>query len=722
MVKRKRSVVLAGAVAGVLGLTVWTERSALGSTISWSGAVSNTFGFAGNWVGDVAPGSGDIAYFPSTTTAAVPYTPDFDGADSVDGFQIYNNTGSGGLVWSLPRDGSANPRTITIGSLGIYLTGGGTTSWGAVNTTLAANQTWFVDANTTLAFVTGDNISGTANLDKTGTGTVILPNASETGFSGNVTIDGGVLINNRSGTGTGTGSLIVDSAGTYLVSAANAAVPAGYILNGGGAMEATGGGSTSGTYAGLGTGGALIVSNSDATVYLGTLLSTDFFTINPAIVGGDGTGTIAITGTGTVQPIATYAATNGYNGAWNVNSGGTLRSYTVDSLGDHSTTGTTTNDAAPNPIYLGNGSVDFAGTGLTSAHPNFNNPITMIGNGTIAVDEDSAASAYAYYSYPSRTLGNLAIGNNTLNVTYTANVTGVLNNDGYPVNFYVPTMNITAATPTINVVEPSTIGTELLIGTITQGVAGVGFIKTGPGDVSISGSNASFNGPITLEGGFIKVDAVGASNALGTSTITMSPGTKVFFNDGASSTYYTSFNPAGTGIVSSDNTNGTALGFAGSNISPGTSAGAGIITLPDTTSLAKSSSNTPGTVTIGVFGTNGVAGTDFSQIDATQGSSTALSGLNYFNLVVNIAPGLTGTLPTMAIISDSGVTSNSAFANLAAGVADTADAGYTYHYTDVSGAVDLTVTATPEPASSMLALIGISSLGLRRRSRRCKKG
>jgi hypothetical protein len=76
----------------------------------------------------------------------------------------------------------------------------------------------------------------------------------------------------------------------------------------------------------------------------------------------------------------------------------------------------------------------------------------------------------------------------------------------------------------------------------------------------------------------------------------------------------------------------------------------------------------------------------------------------------------------MAIISDPGVTSNSAFANLSPGVNYTSIPGYTYSYTDVSGAVDLTVTATPEPASAVVMLAGVSYLGSRRRNRRYTNG
>src|SRR5690606_24706795 len=82
---------------------------------------------------------------------------------------------------------SGGTRTLTLGTSGIAVTGGGSTSV-AHAISLSGAQTW--DIETSAVLTTNGRILGTGPLTKTGEGTLVIANASgnDNAFSGGLNI------------------------------------------------------------------------------------------------------------------------------------------------------------------------------------------------------------------------------------------------------------------------------------------------------------------------------------------------------------------------------------------------------------------------------------------------------------------------------------------------------------------------------------------------------
>jgi len=79
-----------------------------------------------------------------------------------------------------------------------------------------------------------------------------------------------------------------------------------------------------------------------------------------------------------------------------------LKAAVINSLGDHSGTGTLTNVVAPSNVTMAGGSLLFAGTNSTSTQVNFNNPISVTADSTISIDKQLSPAGNAATSFSTR--------------------------------------------------------------------------------------------------------------------------------------------------------------------------------------------------------------------------------------------------------------------------------------------------------------------------------
>ena len=229
-------------------------------------------------------------------------------AGNINGSGAVNVNGSGLLVLT----GSSNY------SNGTTISSGGTLQLGngASNGSVAGN----INNNSTLVFNNGAAqayagvISGNGNFVKTGPGTLSLTSASGQQYTGNTTINAGVLkIGNTSGSATGTGNVLVTSAGT--LSGPGIIVPGSgnaLTIDTGGAVAPAPNASAFGTLTVSGdlqfnTASALNLnfgvadgSHNDMVLASGNLTfnSSPAVTINAAFPGGLKAGTYEILGDG----------------------------------------------------------------------------------------------------------------------------------------------------------------------------------------------------------------------------------------------------------------------------------------------------------------------------------------------------------------------------------------------------------------------------------------
>lgn len=215
----------------------------------WNSANTN---WSSSAAGDLATGiwsSGNAAVFSAGTTATGAYTVLVQGAQSADAVWAKNGTvtlGDGGLGAQLSLTGTALLRGDTALTVEIPVSATNLTTAGNValnssansisglatiygTTTLGANQSFgSLAGGGTLALGTrtltvgSDNtdstfsglITGTASLNKTGTGRLTLLN-NVSGFTGTTTVSGGVLrLANASGAGSIGGTLSPSGTGT----------------------------------------------------------------------------------------------------------------------------------------------------------------------------------------------------------------------------------------------------------------------------------------------------------------------------------------------------------------------------------------------------------------------------------------------------------------------------------------------------------------------------
>ncbi len=238
---------------------------------------------------------------------------------------------------------------VTVGS------GGSTGTLGTGNTTDNGTLTF----NRTGSYTYGGIINGSGVVNKTASGTVTLTGANT--YSGNTTISGGLLVvNNTSGSGTGTGSVAVNSGGTLggtgVISGAVTVASGGTLALGLNTLTISNNLSVGGVTVSLNksltpSNGMAVVTGTLTKAASGSVVVTN---LGPALVAGDtfqlfsqplsGGGTMAITGGG---PYVTWNNNLAVNGTISVASV-TLPSPQI------------------NQVQFSNGNIVFSGTNGTA--------------------------------------------------------------------------------------------------------------------------------------------------------------------------------------------------------------------------------------------------------------------------------------------------------------------------------------------------------------------
>lgn len=697
MRKTRQWGVLVAAVAAVP-----LSTAAIADTLTWDGGGGDQFfGTADNWNPNQAPTSSDDVVFPSLPSAP-PMTPLWEAADSVQGISIDN---SGGFVWQLPRSGNnVAPRSVTIGSGGLTLTGGGSTIWGAVTTTASAAQTWDIGTGTTLQFFSGSGLAGTGKITKTGSGTINLFSSSS-GFSGGWDITAGLVTNaggsatNIYGTGatsvSGTGELNLNILGGGAVSGGAITLGHGGVLSGRTGTPHTGQGGLSS----ISNSGISVDTAANTSVIIKATHAGENLRITNALAGGlaVNSSTIRIQGPGEVHLLNGSNSSTAFLGTWKVEAGGTLRVESNLSLGVR-------NGTTPSAVELAGGAVRWAGTSSTSTAVTFTNPIVVTDSSTITLDKLFHATfgntVVNSSGQIARVLGPLSIGAETLTVNVSDVVTGPTT-AGSPVRIgggsshnHVVTLTGNA---TFNVVKPAGYDLTYSVTSINDGGNGHGYTKSGSGWMSVAGAS-TYSGPTSVLGGTLFLNNTGALGQ--TSLLHVASGATANLTSGA---WTTKADLSGGGTIS---VGGAGITAQGSAVSPGDSAG--ILTVTGNLALALDGA-AQSQLAIEIVGGGAVAGTDYDRL-AVSGTLTGLSNTLLVVDLSDLAPGANLTGDVFTIVTSSSNFTGQSFAGVIFSAGATGDVSYN------NGSITLSNVVVPEPTG--LALLAVGTLAVQRRRRR----
>ncbi len=367
----------------------------------------------------------------------------------------------------------------------------------------------------------GFNLSGSGALTVAAGGRFVFASSSATAgtttYSGTTQISGGTLYANFAN--------ILSPNSTFNV------VGTG-VLNLGDVNQTIGGLSGSGTVTQgsrtIGTDGIVsfrptansvltVGSNNQSTDFSGTI--TDNGNLTPSF-----TLSLVKTGTGTL----TLSGANTYGGTTTI-SAGTLQ------LGDGTGMGLLLGSTAI--IDNGNFAFDQPAASITA----FSQPIS--GTGTVTQNGPGAVVLFGANSYSGATIVNggvLATGaigafspnsvfvvnsGGTLDVGGIAQTIAALNGGGTVTNCGPVTSSNEGGCGAASLTLGANGANSTFTGTITDGSAPISIIQAGSGTLTLTGNN-SYSGKTWLEAGTL---AVGSANALGTSTLDMSPGTTLQF-------------------------------------------------------------------------------------------------------------------------------------------------------------------------------------------------
>ena len=269
--------------------------TAITGDMYWTGGISSSWsavsGISTNWATDLAgsinangtPGAANSVIFSAQNTTGPSISTTLDGMFTIKDLQFTSNpsgvtditigAGTGGAL-------TINPSVATAGISVADNAGAVTVSTDVV---LGADQTWHVvgtGANGSSLTVSGA-ITGTANLTKTGAGTVILANASNV-YTGITTISDGVLQAGIVNGFNNTSAHIINGTGVLRLNDFNSVIAS---LAGSGIVENSGAGT-----------GTLTVGDAASTVFSGTLQDGAGGIFALTKVGG---GTLELSGTST---------------------------------------------------------------------------------------------------------------------------------------------------------------------------------------------------------------------------------------------------------------------------------------------------------------------------------------------------------------------------------------------------------------------------------------
>jgi trimeric autotransporter adhesin len=500
-------------------ITLALSHPAFADTKSWNAlGTSVTWTTAGNWTGGVPANdlTTDIALFNQTSYA---FQPTASNSRQLGGIII--GDGSTATAELLISTSAAGGR-LALGANGIDMkAASGAVTIGQLaprGILLGASQTWNNDSSSLLTVTSVGNFNtltaSTYTLTLTGSG------------SGGITLGGGVVSDSGTvSTGvtaltinrSGTGAVLLGTANTY---SGGTTVTAGLLQIGVGNVGSVGAVTSSAIGTGaLALNGGTISSNSTTAR---TILNAH--TIGGNVTLGDATNNGALTfsantdlggGTRTL----TTASNVSLDGI--VSNGGLTKAgsgvLTFNGANTYSS-GTTLNDGI---IRISVGNVGTLGAITSSA----------VGTGTLTLNGGTltASSNAARVILNANTIGgNVTLGDATLTgaLTFNANT------------------DLGGATRTLTVASAVT-----LDGTLSNG----GIIKEGSAMLNLSGNNSTFSGPITLNGGSIRILGTPTTRSLGTGTVTLTSGT-LFFQPNNSTNYGNSVVVNGNSTISNSTT------------------------------------------------------------------------------------------------------------------------------------------------------------------------
>jgi trimeric autotransporter adhesin len=569
----------------LISISVAFSQSALATDGVWNKTTNNQLWSSGaNWTGGVADGVGATATIntniigsrtinlDSARTLGILNIGDFDGTNP---FSI-TSTGASTLTF----DGSGAGAQINELS---------TSKGDTINAALILNDNLTISnasANTLTLGTSGTTSGITAGT--AGTKTINITGAGS----------GGVTINSIIADGSGTVAITKNSPGTLTLSAANT-YSGGTILTNGTLSIDVGSvgsvGSITSSAVGRGTlalnGGMITASGATARTILNAV------TIGGNVILGDGVATGSLTfSANTDLGGGTRTLTTASNVVFDgiVSNGGLTKAgsgvLTFNAANTYSG-GTTLNDGT---LRVSVGNVGSVGAITSSA---FGTGTLTLNGGRLTANSSAARAILNAHTIG----GNVTLGDTTLTgaLTFSANT------------------DLGGATRTLTIASAVT-----LDGSLSNG----GIIKEGAATLTLSGNNTTFSGPITVNGGTLRVMGTPSTKSLGTGLVTLTSGVLAFQPNN-------SVNFGNNVVVNGDSTISNAVTVQPKTMTLGTlSIGANTLTIMSGTGVPPS------------INPNGV----------TFGAAT-LSGASQF-VVNNQVGGAVTTLFTLASLDNGGFT------------------------------------------------------------------
>jgi fibronectin-binding autotransporter adhesin len=255
------------------------------ATVTYQGGAGNTVGAGGNWVGGVAPTTGDNLVFGTVSP------------NNNVGFNVSFNAGNLTFTSAAvnPFNVNGNNTTLGIGGGGITTQSGngGVTFNSSVSLLMLGNQTWTTDSNVTVLNGLSANGNLPYTLTKAGTGSLTL--SGNNIYTGDTVISAGTLYLGT--TNNSTGTISVGAVGTLGTAFGDITLNNAVTLANGATLGGTSGGGGQIELAGTTTLGSaattLNVGHGTEVKFSGTLTgpSSTAFTVH-----GDGTGSALLKG------------------------------------------------------------------------------------------------------------------------------------------------------------------------------------------------------------------------------------------------------------------------------------------------------------------------------------------------------------------------------------------------------------------------------------------
>ena len=485
------------------------------ASITKSGTSALTLGSANSFSGGIVINAGTLNLTASGSGGTGPFTLNGGavnlgavgaiGASSaltINGGTLDNTSGAAMTLTNAP---------ITIGG-SFTFNGSQALDLGTGSVTLASNTTITVNGSATTGLQIDGTISGGANgIIKNGPGALTLFNTAASGnlFSGGVDIHQGAVLGEIAGA-FGNGTVTVEPAGILVLgdTFSNSVVLSGGTV-GGDDTDGLSGNVTAaaGTTTTILAGNPLALTSVENMSWTGTLNgSGNLILMN---VAGNGSST------GYTSPDASQALRINTTNASTFSGNITVTNNTKAEL--FATVAGNNNPVGTGTIFMQAGDVALNGTNLTltandgyselnlrnntSGNVSFPNNVFVLGSGVTVINTLGTAGNGITAS-----LGNLTIGNGqTLAVYFSSNL-------DHPAGFASVSLSSSGATfaPQLpGFGNTGAIGSDLILGSISEVTPGSGFSMSGLRKLILVGNN-SFTGAIALNSGIIQLGSNGA--------------------------------------------------------------------------------------------------------------------------------------------------------------------------------------------------------------------